>query len=267
VADNSWAPWQTPTTRKPPDATPDAAGPTPQPGHSTPGQEPAQEPARTSGPAAGGEPSVRSPEALREPGLRPREAGHVQPPSRPPIGREIRHWRRARGLTLAQLGEASALNTGYLSQIENDKALPSLDALVAIAAALGIPAAWLLIDAAPAPRVVRAGERPPAPARLGGTATEVDGGTARDLSIIEAVAPPGSRTGVHAHAGDEHHVVLAGRWRMTQGDHAVELEPGDYLAWDPSVPHDVECIGPGTGRLLVICPRHGRLSAGESARS
>lgn len=179
---------------------------------------------------------------------------------RPPVGREIRRWRRTRTKTLAQISEASGLNVGYLSQIENEKAVPSLDALVAIAAALDVPVAWLLLDASPAPRVVRAAERPriaDGPAE----ATEVDAGTSRDLCIIEAVVPPGHRTGVHAHNGDEHHLVLSGRWRMTQGDHVLELGPGDYLAWDPSVPHDAENIGDEPGRILLIYPRHRRSGA------
>jgi mannose-6-phosphate isomerase-like protein (cupin superfamily) len=178
--------------------------------------------------------------------------------TRPSVGREVRRWRRARNLTLARVAESSGLNIGYLSQIENEKALPSLDALVSIASALDVPAAWLLLDSTSPPRVVRAAERP----RLGDQelvdATEVDAGTSRDLCIIEAVVPPGGSTGIHAHAGDEHHVILSGRWRMTQGDHDVELGPGDYLAWDPSVPHDVQNVGDEVGRMLIIYPRHGR---------
>ena len=57
-------------------------------------------------------------------------------PARLGVGREIRHWRQQRALTLAQVGERSGLNIGYLSQIENGKALPSLEALAQIAAAL-----------------------------------------------------------------------------------------------------------------------------------
>jgi mannose-6-phosphate isomerase-like protein (cupin superfamily) len=184
-------------------------------------------------------------------------------PPRPPVGREVRRWRRTRGLTLAQVSATSGLNVGYLSQIENDKALPSLDALVAIAAALDVPAAWLLLDSTSAPRVVRASERPRIAAGPA-EATEVDGGTSRDLCIIEAVVPSGHQTGVHAHNGDEHHVVLSGRFRMTQGDHVVEIGPGDYLAWDPAVPHDVENVGDEEGRLLIIYPRQ-RRSAGPVA--
>ena len=62
---------------------------------------------------------------------------------------------QSRGLTLAQVGEAAGLNIGYLSQIENDKAVPSLEALAAIAGALDVPPAWLLLDSTMPPRVVR----------------------------------------------------------------------------------------------------------------
>jgi mannose-6-phosphate isomerase-like protein (cupin superfamily) len=188
-----------------------------------------------------------------------------RPLRRPPVGQEIRRWRRARSLTLAQVGERSGLNVGYLSQIENEKAAPSLDALVAIAAALDVPAAWLLLDSSTPPRVVRRADRPSATA-FGGTVTEVDAGTSRDLCVLEAAVGPGERTGVHAHSGDEHHVVLDGTFRLTQGEHVHELGPGDYLAWDPSIPHDVENIGTTPGRLLMIYPRHARRGDRADAR-
>jgi mannose-6-phosphate isomerase-like protein (cupin superfamily) len=213
---------------------------------------------------------VRSPSGQHPEGTRPRSR-HVtenadrdgsEPRIR--IGREVRRWRKSRALTLAHVSEASGLNLGYLSQIENEKAVPSLDALVAIAGALDVPPAWLLLDSAPPPRVVRAADRPRLATSLGTEATEVDGGTSRDLRILEVVVPPGASTGVHMHSGDEHHLIIEGRWRMTQGDHVVELGPGDYLAWDPTVPHDVENVGNSVGRLLVIYPRHGRRDAGAS---
>ena len=171
------------------------------------------------------------------------------------VGREVRRWRRTRALTLAQVSEASRLNIGYLSQIENDKAIPSLEALGAIAAALDVPPAWLLIDGSAPPQVVYAADRPRAQGPGDAVVTEVDGHTSRDVCILEAVVPPGHSTGANAHNGDEHHVVLTGRWRMTQGDHTIELGPGDYLAWDPTIPHEVENIGDDDGRILIIYPR------------
>jgi len=181
---------------------------------------------------------------------------------RPTIGREVRRWRRTRDLTLGQVGERSGLNVGYLSQIENEKAVPSLEALVAIAGALDVPAAWLLLDSSPPPRVVRASERPSESSPGGGLATEVDGGTARDVRIMEVTVPPGESTGEHAHIGDEHHLIVAGRWRMSQGEHTYELGPGDYLAWDASIPHDVEVLGGEPGRMLLIYARHRRGGTG-----
>ena len=180
------------------------------------------------------------------------------------VGHEVRRWRRTRGLTLAQVGDKSGLNIGYLSQIENDKAIPSLEALGAIAAALDVPPAWLLLDSSRPPQVVFAADRPRTAGPGGALMTEVDGHTSRDVCILEAVVPPGHATGAHAHNGDEHHVVISGRWRMTQGDHVVELGPGDYLAWDPTIPHDVENIGDDEGRILIIYPRRGRSGAAES---
>ena len=61
---------------------------------------------------------------------------------RPAVGIQIKRWRLERGLTLANVAERSGLNVGYLSQIENDKASPSLQCLVSIAEAVEVPAAW-----------------------------------------------------------------------------------------------------------------------------
>jgi mannose-6-phosphate isomerase-like protein (cupin superfamily) len=174
------------------------------------------------------------------------------------VGREARRWRLSRALTLAQVSERSGLNIGYLSQIENGKAVPSLDALASIAGALDVPPAWLLLNSTQAPRVVTRANRPRTDGPGGAVMEEVDAGTSRDVCILEVTAPPGLATGVHAHQGDEHHIILSGRWRMTQGEHVAELGPGDYLAWDPTIPHDVENVGEDEGRMLIVYPRHGR---------
>ena len=170
------------------------------------------------------------------------------------VGGQIRRWRAERGFTLATVAARSGLNVGYLSQIENDKASPSLHCLSAIADALDVPPAWFLMADVPAPQVVRAAERP-VTMTGSGRVEHVDGRASRDLSILEASGPVGSRVGVHAHAGDEHHLVLRGRFRMTQGDHTLELGPGDYLRWDGTIPHDAEILAGdegGEGSVLVI---------------
>jgi transcriptional regulator with XRE-family HTH domain len=174
-----------------------------------------------------------------------------EPRRRPAVGAQVRRWRHERGLTLADVAERSRLNLGYLSQIENDKASPSLSCLGAIGDALEVPVAWFLIHEVPPPQVIRASERTSSTDETG-RVEQVDGNLSRGLSIVEAVASPGARTGAHAHAGDEHHIVLRGRFRMTQGDHVVEVGPGDYVRWDGAIPHDAEVIGDDEGAMLIV---------------
>ena len=174
------------------------------------------------------------------------------------VGPQIRRRRRDLGLTLAGVAERTGLNVGYLSQVENDKASPSLETLAALAEALDVPIAWFLLEQSVAPRVVRAAERPQRTTSLGeGQLSQVDGGVARDLAIFEGVMPPGHRTGFHAHPGDEHHVILTGQVRITQGDVVVEAGPGDYVLLDGTLPHDAETIGDEPARLLIVYPRGG----------
>jgi transcriptional regulator with XRE-family HTH domain len=171
---------------------------------------------------------------------------------RPAVGAQVKRWRSERSLTLANVAERSGLNIGYLSQIENDKASPSLSCLASISDALDVPIAWFFLDEVPPPRVVHAADRPTVARDGFGRIERVDGGDTRDVSIVEGVTSAGGRAGLHAHAGDEHHLILAGRWRMSQGDHVVELGPGDYLRWDGSIPHDAEVIGDEEGRILIV---------------
>src|SRR5688500_14849659 len=177
---------------------------------------------------------------------------------RPLVGAQIRRRRRERGLTLAGVAELTGLNVGYLSQLENDKASPSLETLAALGDALDVPIAWFLLETTTAPRLVRASERPRRRMPTGGgSMTQVDGGVARDLAIFEGRMPPGRRTGFHAHPGDEHHIVLSGRVRITQGESVVEAGPGDYILLDGTLPHDAETLGDEPARLLIVYPRGG----------
>ncbi len=175
----------------------------------------------------------------------------IEGPRRLEVGRQIHRWRLQRGLTLAGVSKKTGLNTGYLSQIENDKASPSLSCLASIAEALEVPAAWFLQDDSPPPLVVRANERPAVDSELG-RIEHVDGRASRDISIIEAKATPGGRVGAHTHSGDEHHIVLRGRFRMSHGGHDVELGPGDYVRWDGAIPHDGEVIGDEEASMIII---------------
>ncbi|HUF06645.1 MAG TPA: XRE family transcriptional regulator [Candidatus Binatia bacterium] len=180
------------------------------------------------------------------------------PRRRPRVGAQIRRRRRDRGLTLSGVADLTGLNIGYLSQVENDKASPSLETLAALADALDVPIAWFLLETSVAPRLVRASERPKRRLPRGsGAMSQVDGGLARDIAIFEGLMPAGHRTGFHEHAGDEHHVILSGRVRFTQGEAVVEAGAGDYVLLDGTLPHDAESVGDEPARLLIVYPRGG----------
>ena len=180
------------------------------------------------------------------------------PRRRPLVGPRIKRRRQERSLTLAQVANQTGLNIGYLSQLENDKASPSLETLASLAGALDVPIAWFLLEQSVPPRVVRAGERPRRSGPGDGALlTQIDGGTARDVAIFECVLPAGHRTGYHAHPGDEHHIVLEGRMRISQGDVVVEAGPGDYVLLDGTLPHDAEVLGDAEARLIIVYPRGG----------
>jgi len=56
---------------------------------------------------------------------------------------------------------------------------------------------------------------------------------------------PGSRVPVHKHAFPETRWVVEGYLRVTAGNEAVELGPGDRLDLPPNTPHATEVLGLG----------------------
>lgn len=68
------------------------------------------------------------------------------------LGRRIRHFRTAAGLTLEELGREVDVAQSQLSLIENGKREPRLTLLGAIASRLGVTVAELLDESAPSPR-------------------------------------------------------------------------------------------------------------------
>jgi XRE family transcriptional regulator, fatty acid utilization regulator len=68
------------------------------------------------------------------------------------FGQRLRHARRARGLTLAQLGRRVARSAPYLSQLENGRREPTLSLVGDLAGALGLELGDLLSNTAPSRR-------------------------------------------------------------------------------------------------------------------
>jgi quercetin dioxygenase-like cupin family protein len=92
-----------------------------------------------------------------------------------------------------------------------------------------------------------------------GRVSHVDGRASRDVSILEVTSTGArGRVGLHSHAGEEHHIVLRGRFRMTQGEHVIEIGPGDYVRWDGTIPHEGEVVGDDPDAAMLIIRIHPR---------
>ena len=61
------------------------------------------------------------------------------------ISQAIRNLRLQQNLTVEMLAKKSGFSKGFISQVENFRITPSLKALNAISAALGVPLAAILI--------------------------------------------------------------------------------------------------------------------------
>ena len=72
-------------------------------------------------------------------------------------------------------------------------------------------------------------------------------------TLCEALEPPGSGAGLHRHATyDEIHLICEGRYEFQLGESTLKLGSGDTV-WVPrGTAHSIKCLGPETGRELLI---------------
>ena len=72
-------------------------------------------------------------------------------------------------------------------------------------------------------------------------------------TLCEAIEPPDAGAGLHRHTSyDETHIVCAGRYQARLGDKELQLGPGDMFFAPRGTPHSIKCLGPETGRELMI---------------
>ena len=72
-------------------------------------------------------------------------------------------------------------------------------------------------------------------------------------TLCEATEPPGSGAGLHRHETyDETHIICEGQYEARLGDKTLRLGAGDILFAPRGTPHSIKCLGPETGRELMI---------------
>jgi transcriptional regulator with XRE-family HTH domain len=170
------------------------------------------------------------------------------------LGSRIRQTRTQKAITLQELSDRSGLSKGFICQLENDKASPSLQALEKLSNALGISIAYLFLTPEEKIHVVRESDRPEYRVGTEGMLIQLLSANRRNLKMMIMELPPGVAAGGdgHVHEGEECHLVLAGSVRYSQGGQTVMLKPGDSLHWNGFVAHRVENVGNSPVRILCV---------------
>lgn len=155
------------------------------------------------------------------------------------IGALLRQRRRALGLTIAQVARASDLTKGFLSDVERDKASPSVASLVRLCDVLTLPVGNLFPSATAA--VVRKTSR--VPINFGGIKLRdyllTPSSAAKGQAIFSDMAPGG--TGgekLYSIRSEEEFVfVLSGSVVITVEGEETTLLKHDAITFDPRRPH------------------------------
>jgi transcriptional regulator with XRE-family HTH domain len=176
----------------------------------------------------------------------------AQTPQTPQFGGRIRELRRKADLTLQALADEAGISVGFLSQVERNKATPSLGTLASLAAALGVEVNWFIAAPQPADAVTRAGGRvrfsiADSSLSYERLDTSLPGGT---LSSLIIHIPEGYASELTRHTGEEMIYVLDGSIRQTLGEAVIDLASGDSLHFMGDTPHAFANPGPGPARLL-----------------
>lgn len=178
----------------------------------------------------------------------------------PALGLRIKHARLVHRLTLKALADAALCSESLLSRVERNQAMPSLNTLHRLAAALDTNVAELTRSEAPQTMpVMRQGERPVVHfagadsqqpgIRLERVIQPVRGQLMQaDIHVLE----PGARADSISHAGEEVGYVIEGELALRIGDEAFTLGPGDTFYFPSDTPHSYANPGASLTRILWV---------------
>lgn len=164
--------------------------------------------------------------------------------TQPIIGARMRELRKAKGMTLKQLAEASELSIGYLSQLERQDTDPSVRALSMIGKALGVGINWFFPDPEElsnpeAEIVVRADKRRSLKFESGVRDELISPNLSGQLELILTTFDPHSSSGetLYSHKGEEGGYVVSGTLELTVEAKIMTLHPGDAFHFQSNRPH------------------------------
>lgn len=172
------------------------------------------------------------------------------------MGAQLRSLRRARRLTLREIGARAELSESFLSQLERGQTGVTIASLQRIAGALGVEVSDLFAaDSSRRPRVIRARERQLVGwGRLGRKAF-LTPKPFEFLEVVVAEIEPGGSTGdaPYTHGDSEElFYVVAGTVELHLDGEVAVLDAGDCAHYRSSTPHGVSNIGSSRAEVLYM---------------
>jgi transcriptional regulator with XRE-family HTH domain len=180
------------------------------------------------------------------------------------IGSTIRRLRRARGLSLRDIGRSTGFSISFLSQVERGLSSISLTSLHTLAVALGVEMSEFFpepqLERAASTRVNRRTGDSRLPIRSAHTYRLLGAaGFDRALEPLLVTIAPGEEADPrddYAHEGEEFAYVLSGELVFTVDGVEHTLEAGESIHWKSTVPHLVRNDGAVSAEVVwVLTPR------------
>lgn len=172
------------------------------------------------------------------------------------VAERLRRLRRANGISLRQLAEATGTSASFLSQLERGLTGASASTLIRIANCFGTSISELFSGTENGrDPVLRKAKRPMLPVTLGQRKMLL---SRRPLTHFETYVSEfdvGGSTGPEQYThGDSHEMflVLRGRVLLELGEERHEMDEGDCVEYATSTPHRVVNIGSGPAEVLFM---------------
>ncbi len=203
----------------------------------------------------------------------PRPSSAIRPPAMAEINvaRRIAALRSENYLTLRELGERTGLSDAYLNRVERQKTPINIANLEKLAAAFGVSlTSFFEADQARQPMVITragSGRKVRFRGRKGFSVellAHLKKGKLMEPLLVD-LASAQHAVPVQSHAGQEFNYVIEGRCLFLFGKEKIELETGDAVYFDASVPHVCRALGRGPSRMLAVAasadyPLHGNIA-------
>jgi transcriptional regulator with XRE-family HTH domain len=177
----------------------------------------------------------------------------------PEVGATLQRMRLERGLTLEDLSRTAGVSKSMLSQIEREKANPTIAVAWRLANALGVDIAELLSSEVKKPdtiRILEAHETPTLPGEHAGYVLRILGPMelAGKFEWYElTLAPNGALvSGSHDPGTTEHLTLLNGSVELEVNNIKKKLKLGATARYAADLPHAIQNIGKSEAKVLMV---------------